>query len=101
MLALLLSLAAAAAPTQADRAADLCGPALASRAGGTLSGIDVEASSSSNGWTIIRGNLIVLSAMGSTPSGVARTNHVIRTVHSYVCWVRGGRIIKEQLGQYP
>lgn len=100
MFALILSLTAAAASSQADRAADLCGPVLASKAGGKLSGIEVQASSISNGWTVIRGNLIVLSAMGSTPPGVVRANHVIRTVHSYVCWVRGGRVIKQQLGDY-
>jgi hypothetical protein len=100
MFTLLLSLAAAAAPSPADRAADICGPVLASKAGGTLSGIDVEASTAADGWTVIRGDLIVLTSMPPTGPRVARANHVIRTLHSYVCWVRDGRVVKEQLEPY-
>jgi hypothetical protein len=97
---LLLSSAAAAATPAADHAADLCGPKLAATAGGTLGGMDVEASSVSNGWTIIRGNLIALTSMASAGDETARANHVIRTVHSYVCWVRNGRVVKQQLEPY-
>jgi len=100
ILVLFLSSAAAAAATPADQAANLCGPKLAASAGGDLSGIDVEASTVANGWTVIRGNLIVLTSMAATGDRVARPNHVIRTVHSYICWVHDGHVAKEQLGPY-
>lgn len=99
MLDLFLSLAAAAGSVNPDTALALCAPELASKAGGQVDKIDIQASRVSDSWTIIRGNLIMFNGMGRPPPGAAGTHHLIRAEYDYICWVRGHRVTKTTLTQ--
>jgi hypothetical protein len=77
----------------------LCRPTLEKRVSGEISAIDVEASLSRRGWTVIRGPMRALIGMGEPPPGSASTHHLIRADYDFICWVNDSRIKKIEVNR--
>lgn len=88
MVALFLALAA----PSSTAAVELCKPVLARKVDGDIADIAVERNRASRASRTIEGEMTVFLRMGAKPPGVARANHVIRTVYLYRCRIEHGRV---------
>ncbi len=72
----------------------LCRPRIERKLSADISSIDVQASSGTNGWTIIRGPVTAPIGMGKPAPGHANTHHLIRRQFEFICWVHDSRVEK-------
>jgi hypothetical protein len=97
MLSLALALSLAAQPADGksvDAAMELCRPKLEKQILTKVNSIEVQASLSDRGWTVVRGSLIALIGMGEPAPGQVSTHHLIRAQYDFLCWVYGAKVQK-------